>query len=64
MQIILTPDLRKKYPECAFGSLIIREILNKKKHEVLETRKRDIERRIREDSREVKNLDHPFTKTT
>lgn len=56
MQIILTPDLRKKYPESMFGSLIIRDIQNKKRHETLEARKRDLERSIREKIGDVENL--------
>ncbi len=48
MQIKITPDLKKLYPESIFGSLIIRNIPNSKIHEALEERKRDLERRIRE----------------
>jgi DNA/RNA-binding domain of Phe-tRNA-synthetase-like protein len=40
-----------------FGSLIIREIPNKKEHEALETRKRELERQIREDTGEVKDFE-------
>ncbi|UCG01717.1 MAG: hypothetical protein JSW11_19160 [Candidatus Heimdallarchaeota archaeon] len=57
MQIILTPDLRMKYPESIFGSLIVREVPNKKMHETLEIRKRDLEQKIREDSEDVRNFD-------
>lgn len=57
MQVNLTPDLRKKYPESKFGSLIIRGVPNKKTHAILEGRKRDLEERIREDTRGIKNLD-------
>jgi DNA/RNA-binding domain of Phe-tRNA-synthetase-like protein len=48
MQTILTQDLREKYPESIFGALIIRNVPNMKIHEALETRKRALERRIRE----------------
>lgn len=57
MQIILTPGLKKLYPESIFGSLIVKEVSNKKQHEALETRKRELERRIREDSGEVKDFE-------
>ena len=45
------------YPECLFGSLIVKEVPNEKDHEALETRKRELERRIREDSGEVKDFE-------
>ncbi len=48
MQIQITPDLKKLYPESIFGSLIVRNIPNRKIHEAIEERKRDLERRIRE----------------
>ena len=57
MQIILTSDLRRMYPESIFGSLFVREIPNKKEHEALETQKRELERRIREDMGEVKDFE-------
>ena len=48
MDIYITPDLKKVYPESIFGSLIVKNIPNRKIHEALEERKRDLERRIRE----------------
>ena len=48
MQIQLALDLRNRYPESIFGSLIARDVPNKKTHEILEKRKRDLEREIRE----------------
>ena len=57
MQIILTPDLKKVYPESMFGILIVKEVPNKKEHEALEARKRELERRIREDTGEVKDFE-------
>ncbi|MFX1561591.1 MAG: phenylalanine--tRNA ligase beta subunit-related protein [Promethearchaeota archaeon] len=53
MQTILTSDLREKYPESVFGSLVIRDVPNFKKHEVLEERKRTLELRIRESFEDV-----------
>ncbi len=53
MDIHITADLKKLYPESIFGSLIIRNIPNQKIHEALEERKRDLERRIREVHGEV-----------
>ncbi|MFW9902951.1 MAG: phenylalanine--tRNA ligase beta subunit-related protein [Candidatus Thorarchaeota archaeon] len=57
MQIILTPDLRKMYPDSVFGSLIVREIPNKKGHDILEKQKQELERRIREDTGVVKDFE-------
>lgn len=57
MQIILTPDLKKTYPESIFGSLIVKEVPNKKEHKALETRKRALERRIRGDKAVVKDFE-------
>jgi len=48
MKIVLTPELKTYYPEAVFGSLIVRDVPNRKKHEVLEERKRGLEREIRE----------------
>ncbi|MFX0207942.1 MAG: hypothetical protein ACFFDT_18295, partial [Candidatus Hodarchaeota archaeon] len=56
MQIILTPDLKKVYPESMFGNLIVKEVPNRKEHEALETRKRELERRIQEDKGEIKEF--------
>ncbi|MHA1943338.1 MAG: phenylalanine--tRNA ligase beta subunit-related protein [Candidatus Thorarchaeota archaeon] len=53
MQTILSLDLKTKYPESIFGSLIIRDVPNIGKHEVLEERKRFLENRIRESFKEV-----------
>ncbi|MFX1517159.1 MAG: phenylalanine--tRNA ligase beta subunit-related protein [Promethearchaeota archaeon] len=57
MHITLTPDLKKAYPESMFGSLIVREAPNKKEHEALETRKRELEQQIREATGEVKDFE-------
>ncbi|UCE13658.1 MAG: hypothetical protein JSV04_00435 [Candidatus Heimdallarchaeota archaeon] len=53
MQIALTPDLKKVYPETLFGSLIVRNIPNKKINDALEDRKRNLERQIKEIQGEV-----------
>lgn len=53
MQIEITPDLRGKYLESIFGSLIIRNVPNRKSHEKLEERKRELESEIREYLEEV-----------
>ena len=53
MQILITPDLKKVYPESIFRSLTVRNSPNRKMHEALEERKRDLERRIREGHEEV-----------
>ncbi|MHA2364014.1 MAG: phenylalanine--tRNA ligase beta subunit-related protein [Candidatus Hodarchaeales archaeon] len=47
MQIILTPELKKEYPGVSFGSLIIRNVPNKKKFIKLEEKKRNLEQIIR-----------------
>jgi DNA/RNA-binding domain of Phe-tRNA-synthetase-like protein len=49
MHINLTLDLKKKYPSSMFGSLIIRDIQNRKRDETLEEQKRNLERKLRED---------------
>lgn len=54
MQIAITPDLKKLYPEAIFGSLIVRKIPNRKIHKALEERKRSSERQIKEEQGEVK----------
>jgi DNA/RNA-binding domain of Phe-tRNA-synthetase-like protein len=48
MRVELTPELRIAYPKAVFGSLIVRKVVNRKKHEVLEKRKRELEKVIRE----------------
>ncbi|MHA2247222.1 MAG: phenylalanine--tRNA ligase beta subunit-related protein [Candidatus Hodarchaeales archaeon] len=53
MQILITSDLKKIYPESIFGSLIVKNRPNRKMHEALEEQKRDIERKIRESHEEV-----------
>ncbi|MFX1284838.1 MAG: phenylalanine--tRNA ligase beta subunit-related protein [Promethearchaeota archaeon] len=55
MQVHITPDLKRVYPESSFGSLIVRNIPNRKIHEALEEIKRDLERSIREEYEEVDN---------
>ena len=57
MKIILTPALQKKYPTSIFGRLTIRSVPNMKMHETIEQRKRNLEQKIREDTKEVKTLD-------
>lgn len=53
MHVHITPDLKKVYPESLFGSLIARNIPNRKNHEALEESKRDLERRIRESHEQI-----------
>ncbi len=53
MKINLTHRLKEKYPDSIFGSLTIRNVPNRKKHETLEERKRHLERNIREEYVEV-----------
>ncbi|MFX0173401.1 MAG: phenylalanine--tRNA ligase beta subunit-related protein [Candidatus Hodarchaeota archaeon] len=53
MQIEITPDLKKVYPDSIFGYLIIKNVPNSKKHEALEERKRDLEKLIRDTLGEV-----------
>ena len=53
MQINLTNRLKETYPDSIFGSLIIRKVPNRKKHEVLEDQKRFLEKYIREEYGEV-----------
>ncbi|MFW9994539.1 MAG: phenylalanine--tRNA ligase beta subunit-related protein [Candidatus Odinarchaeota archaeon] len=53
MQITVTTELEKAYPEIIFGSLIVKDVANKKKHENLEMLKREREKKIRESSGEV-----------
>lgn len=48
MKIELTPDLKIAYPEATFGCLIVRNVSNAKKHDVLEDCKRELEKRLRE----------------
>ncbi len=53
MQISLSRSLKENYPDSIFGSLIIKNVPNRKKHETLEERKRNLERNIREEYLEV-----------
>ena len=53
MQINLTKDLKEKYPSSTFGSLIIRDTPNRKRNEILEERKRNLEKKIRKSHVEV-----------
>ncbi|MFX0086953.1 MAG: phenylalanine--tRNA ligase beta subunit-related protein [Candidatus Hodarchaeota archaeon] len=46
MLINLTHNLKKNYPSSNFGSLIIRDVQNRKRNETLEERKRDLEKKI------------------
>jgi len=48
MKVELTPELRIAYPKVVFGSLIVRNVVNRKKHEALEKRKQELEKIIRE----------------
>ncbi len=48
MRVELTPELRIAYPKAVFGSLIVRNVVNRKKHEALEKRKHELEKIIRE----------------
>ena len=48
MRVELTPKLRIAYPKAIFGSLILRNVVNRKKHQALEKRKHELEKIIRE----------------
>jgi len=48
MKIELKPELKISYPEIVFGSLIVKNVPNRKKHEALEEWKREAEKKIRE----------------
>lgn len=48
MQINTTESLKETYPDSIFGNLIIREVPNRKRNEILEERKRTLERDIKE----------------
>ncbi|MEM3693813.1 MAG: phenylalanine--tRNA ligase beta subunit-related protein [Candidatus Bathyarchaeia archaeon] len=56
MKIELKPELKTAYPEATFGSLIVSNVLNMKKHDRLEERKREFEREIREIDLEKDNI--------
>jgi DNA/RNA-binding domain of Phe-tRNA-synthetase-like protein len=51
--ISLSPELKVIYPKAMFGSLIARDVPNRRGHELLEERKRDLESRIRESYADV-----------
>lgn len=53
MQINLTQALKEKFPNSMFGSLVIRDIPNRKGHETLEQHKRELESKIRENNIET-----------
>jgi len=48
MNVKLSSKLRVAYPKAVFGSLTVRNVVNRKKHEALEERKHKLERIIRE----------------
>jgi len=48
MNVKLLSELRIVYPKAVFGSLTIKNVVNKKKHKALEERKKELERIIRE----------------
>ena len=48
MRTVLTAELKMVYPKAVFGSLVAREVPNRKRHEALEDLKCDLERKIRE----------------
>jgi len=48
MKIELKPELKIAYPEAVFGSITVKDVPNRKKHEALEERKREVEKKIRE----------------
>jgi DNA/RNA-binding domain of Phe-tRNA-synthetase-like protein len=48
MRVELTSELRIAYPKAVFGSLVIRNVANRKKHEALEKRKNELEKIIRD----------------
>jgi DNA/RNA-binding domain of Phe-tRNA-synthetase-like protein len=53
MQINTTEGLKETYPDSRFGNLIVREVPNRKRNEILEERKRTLEREIKEKYTEV-----------
>jgi len=53
MRIELTQELKVSYLDAVFGSLTVRNVSNTKKHEALEERKRDLEKRIKEAHAEI-----------
>ena len=48
MRVELTSELQIAYPKAVFGSLVVKNVVNKKKHEALEKRKHELEKIIRE----------------
>ena len=48
MRVKLTTELRIVYPKAVFGSLVVRNVVNRKKHEALEKRKHELEKIIRD----------------
>jgi len=48
MRVELTSKLRIAYPKAVFGSLVVKNVVNRKKHEALEKRKHEFEKMIRE----------------
>ncbi len=48
MQINITESLKETYPDSIFGNLIIRQVPNRKRNEILEEQKRKLEREIKE----------------
>ena len=53
MQVNTTESLKEMYPDSIFGNLIIRDVPNRKRNEILEERKRTLEREIKEKYTEV-----------
>jgi len=48
MKVELKPELKISYPEAVFGSIIVMDVPNRNRHEALEERKREVEKKIRE----------------
>jgi len=48
MRVKLRTELRIAYPKAVFGSLVVRNVVNRKKHEALEKRKHELEKIIRD----------------
>jgi len=47
MKVNLTDKLKTRYPQATFGSLIIKEIPNRKKNDILEEKKLSLEQKIK-----------------
>ena len=60
LSVKLTESLKKIYPEAIFGSLIVKDLVNKKKNDNLEQRKRKLEKSLRE--RRIPVTDHVIEK--